>query len=843
MRKRFAKVWITLTAIVLVACFAMARGATVRTYAEDATSGTVTITFTAGEGGTLDPQDALTQTFAVGDASDVAAVTARPSDGYAFVDWTCDGKEVSTDATFTPPKKTAAYVANFKAVAADGTNADAKGTDTADGRGTVDDSDPTKGENLDHLTGPESSTGLPDNYSAPTAPGFGTGNGLRNRLNAQLMRGNSPTGPTIGTDHPQSPGEVMLFKTATPVPGMVNTWDVTLRVEGKDSRKTSDIVLVIDTSGSMRDNYRIEEAREAANSFVDTLLSNGGGSNTHIAVVSYDSVVKTNQELTNDAVALKRAINGLRANGGTFTQAGIYRARQLLASSTADIKNIVLLSDGEPTYSYGILSPNDYLTAVGGHYETSTAVPEGQFDHTSRVGNGGTLTQQYGWYRGREARYNNGNSAIAESGFAKDDGSTMWTIALEAGPRGTGILQDIATPNHSYTASPSDLSQIYQDIAGRINDAVQDASVTDPLGTGFSVPGGSIADITATQGTASYDANEKRLHWDDLGTLTTPIDASHPDVKYAELHYRVEVDDSILDASPTDGMYATNGDARLSYIDTTGHRQDSPFPIPQVNPTLLVVEKRLYDKQGNEVTSDDPSQTYAIHVTSSNGYDQTYDLRPGERKVMTNLRLEDTYTVAETGYPSGTSAGDYSTTVTVYGQDTNTFAIRHDDPDTPVIVSNREIPSLTVKKGVTGDLSDRTKKFDFDVTVTRGGETILERTASLADGEQEGIAPDDGKVLLPGDHVTIKETNADGYSASYTVDNGTATDGTGVESSFSLAGDTTVSFTNSKQDVPITGLVGSVGGSHAPLLIGAGAILAALSVAGTRFRFKFRRGE
>ena len=843
MRKRFAKVWVILTTIVLMACVAVAHGAAVRTYAEDASSGTVTITFTAGEGGTLDPQDALTQTFAAGDASAVTAVTATPSDGYAFVDWTCEGKVVSTDAAFTPPKKTAMYVANFKAAAADQTDATTQETDTTDGQGTVDDSDPTKGENLDHLTGPEPPAALPDNYSAPTAPGFGTDNGARNRLNARLMGRDASAGPVIGTDHPQSPGEVMLFKTATPVPGMVNTWDVTLRVEGKDSRKTSDIVLVIDTSGSMRDNNRMSEAREAANNFVDTLLANGGGSNTHIAVVSYDTDVETNQGLTNDAAALKRAINGLYADGGTFTQAGIHRARQLLATSTADIKNIVLLSDGEPTYSYGIYDPDSYLTAVGAHYETSTSVPEGQFNHSVRVGSGGALTQQYGWYNGRGAYYNNGNSAIAESGFAKDGGSTMWTIALEAGSRGTGILQDIATPDHSYTASPSDLNHIYQDIAGRINAAVKDATASDPMGTGFSIPVGSIADVTATQGTAAYDADEKRLHWDDLGTLTTPIDASHPDIKYAELHYRVEVDDSILDASPTDGMYATNGDARLSYTDTTGHQQDSPFPIPQVNPTLLVVEKRLYDKQGNEVTSDDPSQTYAIHVTSSNGYDQTYDLRPGERKVMTNLRLEDTYTVTETGYPSGTSADDYSTTVTVYGQDTNTFAIRHDDPDTPVIVSNREMPSLTVRKGVTGDLSDRTKKFDFDVTVTRGDETILEKTVSLADGEQEGITPDDGKVLLPGDQVTIKETNADGYSATYTVDNGTATDGTGVESSFSLAGDTTVSFTNDKQDVPITGIAGAVGSSPAPLLIGIGAVLAALSVAGTRFRFRFRRGE
>ncbi|MDD2580319.1 MAG: hypothetical protein PHP40_09600, partial [Eubacteriales bacterium] len=41
------------------------------------------------------------------------------------------------------------------------------------------------------------------------------------------------------------PGQVELNKTATPVEGMVNTWDVRLEIEAKDTVTTSDIVLVI----------------------------------------------------------------------------------------------------------------------------------------------------------------------------------------------------------------------------------------------------------------------------------------------------------------------------------------------------------------------------------------------------------------------------------------------------------------------------------------------------------------------------------------------------------------------------------------------------------------------
>ena len=62
------------------------------------------------------------------------------------------------------------------------------------------------------------------------------------------------------------PGEVRTYKTATPVPGMVNTWDIKLRVEGRDKEgpaETTRVVLVIDRSGCMQ-GTRMTEAKNAA---------------------------------------------------------------------------------------------------------------------------------------------------------------------------------------------------------------------------------------------------------------------------------------------------------------------------------------------------------------------------------------------------------------------------------------------------------------------------------------------------------------------------------------------------------------------------------------------------
>lgn len=810
--------------------------------AEGADASSTTITFKAGDGGTVGPEENLVQTFSANDSSEVTAVTATPSDGYVFVDWTRDGEEVSTDATFTPAKETATYVANFKAA-----DSDDAGSAGADEMGL--------GSNPDHLTGPEEGDGTIDENVYPEVD-FGPSVSPSRLLGMRLM-----ALPRAASDHPDQPGKVKLWKTATAVPGMVNTWDVTVRVEGKDTATTSDIVLVIDCSGSMQDSgdssgdsriTRMTHAKNAAKEFVNTLLPD---ENTRIAVVSFAKSATVDQVLTNDTSALTRAINGLNASGGTFTQAGIRQAESILANSTADVKNIVLLSDGQPTYSYGITNAKNYLTELTNgivnyaynkerwewHYDTVPNIPKNAFkyDETS-IGNGGSLQYRGGSIGSNNWYYNHGNSTIAEAAIAKKEGYTMWTVAVNAGPTGNDVLSKVATSgNHAKsTEKPEDLRKIFVDIAGNIKAAVQDAKVTDPMGAGFTIPVGSVSNITASQGTATYDADKKTLDW-EIGTLSKTIDDDST-VKYAKLTYRIEIDDTILTATPeADGKsYKTNGETVIKYKDVTGADKTDKFDSPTVDPILLIVQKKLYDKNGNEVTNSD--QTFSIHVTGTDAsrpdylYNKTYVLKPGEKKVLTNLRLEDTYTVEESEYPTGTSASDYATTINVYGQDTNTFKIKQGDEDSPVLVTNREKPALTLTKTVDGDMADKTKDFTFSVTVKRGDQTVIDnREYTLKGGDSTTIAPENG-ALLPGDQVTITETNGDGYTTTYTLDNGTKQDGSGSEASFSLSGDTTVSFRNSKSLVPITGLDGNEGIPVLPAVLGVGAITAVLCVAITR---------
>ena len=411
----------------------------------------------------------------------------------------------------------------------------------------------------------------------------------------------------------------------------------------------------------------------------------------------------------------------------------------------------------------------------------------------------------------------------------------MWTVAVNAGDTGKSVLSQCATDDtHAKsTEDPTELAKIFTEIAGNIKAAVQDAKVSDPMGAGFTIPAGSVDSITTSQGTATYNADKKTINW-EVGTLSNTID-DDPTVKYAKLTYRVTIDDSILNVTPTDGKYATNGDTVINYADAEGNSQTDHFTSPTVDPVLLVVQKKLYNKSGNEVTTGD--ETFSVNVKgdakSGQAYDQTYTLKPGERKVLTNLRWEYTYTVTETGYPDGKSKDDYTTEVKVGKDVTNSFTVNQGDPDKDIVVTNREHPTLTLLKTVTGDLADKTKVFTFNVTVKRRDETIIDgKQYTLKGGDTTTIAPENGG-LLPGDQVTITETNGDGYATTYQVGDASEQTG-GTEASFNLSGDTTVSFTNSKSLVPITGLDGNEGIPILPAVLGVGAITAVLSVAITR---------
>ncbi len=111
--------------------------------------------------------------------------------------------------------------------------------------------------------------------------------------------------------------------------------------------KNLDIVLDIDSSGSMNRNDPSDLRKTAAKGFIDALLE---GDRT--AVVDFDSSATLSQPLTTDFIAAKNAVDSIDSNGGTDIGAGVdVSLNEIAENGDPDhLKSIIVLTDGEGDY-------------------------------------------------------------------------------------------------------------------------------------------------------------------------------------------------------------------------------------------------------------------------------------------------------------------------------------------------------------------------------------------------------------------------------------------------------------------------------------------------------------
>lgn len=116
-----------------------------------------------------------------------------------------------------------------------------------------------------------------------------------------------------------------------------------LKRETSDER---DIVLVLDVSGSMS-GTPIEETKKASTNFINTILKEDAS----ISLVTYDSSATMLSDFSTNAEALKAIVTDfIDAGGGTNIEDGLQMATNMLSTSNAEKKIIVLMSDGSPNY-------------------------------------------------------------------------------------------------------------------------------------------------------------------------------------------------------------------------------------------------------------------------------------------------------------------------------------------------------------------------------------------------------------------------------------------------------------------------------------------------------------
>lgn len=144
---------------------------------------------------------------------------------------------------------------------------------------------------------------------------------------------------------------------------------LSLTAEPDITENPTDIVLILDRSGSMEDS--IDELKEGANAFIDIIDEAtdgvkdgqiGGGS--HIGIVSFAEVATQDTQLITSVADLKTAVNSLTAGGSTNHADAFTKALALFNPLSTNAKVMVMFTDG--------------VTNAGGNPNTAATLAKSQ---------------------------------------------------------------------------------------------------------------------------------------------------------------------------------------------------------------------------------------------------------------------------------------------------------------------------------------------------------------------------------------------------------------------------------------------------------------------------------
>lgn len=347
--------------------------------------------------------------------------------------------------------------------------------------------------------------------------------------------------------------DVTYSKTATPVEGQKDTYNITLKIESKTSSTApgaSAVVLVIDSSGSMKDG-RLTNAKNVAKSFIDSYGTSG--SDRYLAVVNFDTYAnafefgrdKTSwldvSNGTNRQTA-KNRFDNLSVGGGTNLEQGLTKAKDLLNASTVksianENKFVIVLTDGAPTY-YSAEKNGNFIT---GYY------PKGDGNSCDQDTYDATVTAATELKSSANSVYTVCYGAQNEiidctketvSNFLKTKIATSAALAYEA--------------SDGYESLKTAFEEIYESIEQGLSSGF---TVTDPMGKYIQLQDASLTDCTINKGTITW-------------TPTTGEVSEKNGVKTYTytLTYTVKLDTS-ADGFVDNKYYATNDVTTLAFKD------------------------------------------------------------------------------------------------------------------------------------------------------------------------------------------------------------------------------------------------------------------------------------
>lgn len=404
--------------------------------------------------------------------------------------------------------------------------------------------------------------------------------------------------------------------------------DLTIKGKERYTTETTDIVVVYDNSNSMEKNNRVGIAKNATDQLADQLLSHNG---FRMALVTYGSAVMdgryrdwppngwledhqhgntdnlSHKTFTTNPNDIKSKLpstiptdRGKTWDGGTFTQQGLEEAGDILDTSNADHKIVILLTDGVTTFSYG-----------------SNGVD----------GNGSTYTT------------NHGNRTINESQALTNDGYEVYTIGIEiAAEQGITkaaaeqLVRDMASsPENAHLISDvNELDEFLSYFGQSLTNSIVNGSVEDPMGDNFNLKDASsftqASDADLTDGAYYLNGNGVT---NDI-SVTTDGQTIHVDGlnlaadEVVNLRYKVQIDTEKEDFE-IDTLYRTNGDTYL-YPNSENPEDRYKFPEPEASGKGITIEgEKIWEDFGLESKRPD---TIQVDLKNGEHVIQTIDVGP-----------------------------------------------------------------------------------------------------------------------------------------------------------------------------------------------------------------------
>ena len=314
-------------------------------------------------------------------------------------------------------------------------------------------------------------------------------------------------------ENPQ-PGEVFASKTAKIVEG--RKAEVTINVNGNSFNEQEqlerEIVLVLDASTSMQQGEKISSLKKAAKNLVTKLLAESNQGKIKVGVIYYGTTIKKTCSLSTDPESVKKCIDiELSNNEGTNVQLGIKEGKNLFTNNKNE-KNMIILSDGIPTY-YN--DNNDVLHGAAGSDNHEAGNPN--FSNYTIKDNQTVIVPYYdkdnetvlytceheiiNWFGDKRIKTWENSNCTENTGKKPSEAALeeiksfngqVYTIGLEVTSQAKTFLESLATANgkngiYYNVANATGLDSVFEQIQVTINKIATNVKVVDHIPSTFTL--------------------------------------------------------------------------------------------------------------------------------------------------------------------------------------------------------------------------------------------------------------------------------------------------------------------------------------------------------------------